>query len=45
MLTDTELVDTLKKAMEQHKGDIALSFLLTLAAERIETLSRLVDEA
>lgn len=45
MLTDAQLVDTLKKAMEQHKGDIALSFLLMMAAERIETLSLLVDEA
>lgn len=45
MLTDAQLVDTLKKAMEQHKGDIPLFLLLMMAAERIDTLSLLVDEA
>lgn len=45
MLTDTQLVETLKKAAEQHQGDIPLSFLLQMAAERVETLSRIVDES
>lgn len=45
MLTDAQLVEILKKAAEQHQGDIPLSFLLEMAAERVETLSRIVDES
>lgn len=45
MLTDTQLVETLKKAAEQNQDNIPLSFLLQMAAERVETLSRIVDES
>lgn len=44
-MTDNELVETLKKAAEQYKDNIPLSFLLKMAAERVETLSRVVDES
>ncbi len=43
-LTDAQLVSILKKAMEQHEGDIPLTFLLMTVAERLEALSRLADE-
>ena len=35
-MTDKELIDTLKKASESQEDNIALKFLLIMAAERIE---------
>ena len=44
-MTDTQLVETLKKAAEQYQDNLPLFFLLKMAAERVETLSRVVDES
>ena len=35
-MTDEELIETLRAAAEQTAADIALSILLTIAAERLE---------
>lgn len=45
MLTDAQLVEALKNAVEHHRDDEAFSLLLKMAAERVETLSRLLDES
>lgn len=43
-MTDNELVETLNKAAEQNQDNIPLSFLLRLAAERIEALPQSSSE-
>lgn len=37
-MTNQQLIDTLRRAGESVKDQIALSFLLTMAADRIERL-------
>ncbi len=43
-MTNEELIKTLRIASESVKDNIALSMLLTMSAERIESLSQRVSD-
>lgn len=43
-MTNEELINTLRTASESVKENIALSMLLIVAAERIESLSQRVSD-
>lgn len=43
-MTDREIIETLKKAAESVKDNIAMSMLLIVAAERIQELSKVSND-